>query len=127
MITFTVPGQPMGYVRTTQRQRWVDERWKRYAMFKRSVEMIARSADREKRLAPLGAFDHKWFIEIEIWYHSDAAGGRYKRPDPTNVLNGIIDAIFTEDRNVVGRVRDFHIDPKNPRVEVRLWEEAENV
>jgi hypothetical protein len=126
MISFTVPGPPVGYTRTTQRQQWVDERWKRYREFKKKVWRIARSADRRKQLAALDACEHKWFLEIEIWYRSDARGGRYKRPDPTNVLNGVIDAIFSEDRNVIGSVRDFHIDPENPRIEVWIWEEPDN-
>ncbi len=121
MIRFAVPGRPMGYVRTTQRQKWVDPRWKRYQAFKNAVAACS------WQVGPWDAIidairNGKVYLEITIYYKSNA-----RRPDPTNVLNGVIDALFRQDRNVVGRVKDFHFDKENPRVEVTIWEGGENV
>jgi hypothetical protein len=42
-----------------------------------------------------------------------------RRPDPENVRKGIVDAIFRDDKNVIGAY-DFEFDRENPRVEVEI-------
>jgi Holliday junction resolvase RusA-like endonuclease len=115
-LAFTVPGDPIGYVRTTRRQKFVDERWKRYQTWKNRV---TESAGRQV-LAIVGALEARKArvtMALGIHYRSDA-----RRPDPDNVWKGIADALFKQDRNVVGSF-DFAFDAEAPRVEVKItWE-----
>jgi len=110
-------GNPCPYKRTTQRGKKLDKDYRRYLNWKTHARSCFIDMFEEP---PENIFDNetKYFLEITIYFKNE------HRADCTNVLKGLEDAIFADplnDKNVVGRTKDFFFDKKNPRVEVRIW------
>ena len=132
MIFFTIlgnhedpKGNPIGYTRTTQRQKFVDRKAKRYEAWKDYVWVCLLKAEPKP---PRYENGQKIVVKCNIEYKSR------RRPDPGNVVKGIADALadkrhkgFTEkrlypnDRNVLERVQDFNYS-ENPGVMVTIIE-----
>ncbi len=122
MISFTIPtqGNAVPYKRTTQRQKWCDENYKKYQAFKKNV--------RELFIFIYGKYPHqvfnkgeKYYLDIKIYFYDKKHG------DSDNVFKGIADAIFAKplnDKNIAGSF-DFFYDKENPRVEVKIYTEEE--
>ena len=138
MIYFTVlgnhedsKGNPIGYTRTTQRQKFKDPKAKRYEAWKDYVWNCLIKAELN---LPRYENGQKVVISCYIEYKNK------RRPDPGNVVKGIVDAladrihrtkkyprIWTErrlypnDRNVLERAMDFSYSD-NPGVLVVVSE-----
>ena len=138
MIVFFIPGNhedpkgnPIGYTRTTQRQKFKDPKAKRYEAWKDYVWACLLKADPN---LPRYENGQKIVVSCYIEYKDR------RRPDPGNVVKGIADAladrihrtkkyprIWTErrlypnDRNVLERVSDFNYSDK-PGVIVSIYE-----
>ena len=125
MISFTVPGNPVGYLRMTQGQvrlmkipdrdirsaatLKVKERIQRYLEYKRRVNLLAVKFQFDRKPK------RKIYLDVTIWLASRC------HFDPDNVRKVIQDGLFDQDRLVAGAV-DFGYDATNPRVEVRIFE-----
>ncbi len=123
-IKFAVSGDPVPYLRITQGQMRLmrvpdqkldDEKLK----VKRSIEKYMTYKSAVYWAAVYENFQRKpkdkVFMNVVIYFSSGQHG------DPDNIRKGIQDAVFENDNKVAGSV-DFFYDPKNPRVEVEIFE-----
>lgn len=105
-------GNPIPYLRTTQRSSRFNEKAKRYHAWKDYVRFAAfgdggYGADRQ--LDPL----YKSYMSIVVFFANK------KHADPDNIFKGIADAMFFNDKYLAGTF-DYHYDKENPRVEVKI-------
>jgi len=132
MIFFTVignhedpKGNPIGYTRTTQRQKYKDPNAKRYEAWK---DYVWTSLLKTEPKPPRFENGQKIVISCYIEYKNR------RRPDPGNVVKGIADALadckrnslierrlYPNDRNVLERAMDFGYSD-NPGVSVIVTE-----
>ena len=105
-------GPIVPYIRTTQRQKWVDPRYKKYAAWKDEFRLIANIQNFPATLDK--DVDYSLAVTIRL------AGAR--RYDCDNAGKGIADALFEQDT----RISDFHVTAQEytgeDRVEVELVE-----
>ena len=133
MIVFFIPGNhedskgnPIGYTRTTQRQKFKDPKAKRYEAWK---DYVWACLLKKEPNPPRYENGQKIVVSCYIDYKDR------RRPDPGNVVKGIADALadkqhkgFTEkrlypnDRNVLERVSDFNYCSDKPGVMVSIYE-----
>lgn len=126
-------GNPIGYTRTTQKQKFKDPRASRYEAWKEYVwACLLKAEPKPPRYENGQKIAVSCYIEYKINYQ--------RRPDPGNVVKGIVDAladrrhrtkkyprIWTErrlypnDRNVLERTMDFSYS-ENPGVLVIVTE-----
>ncbi len=126
MITFTIPGDPVPYLRMTQGQTRlmripdrktsrqgaaVKARIRRYLVFKEFVLLC--SLGKKYNPAPMS----KTILNVTVFFKNRKHG------DPDNIRKGIQDALFTQDRCIAGSV-DYFYDPQRPRCEVEILEIA---
>lgn len=115
-------GNPVGYVRTTQRSKWVSVQYRRYSQYKDHVIAAFLSVysqpaflDNMRRtghpIDPPNRF--KIYCHVRIWFANHA------HADPDNIWKAQNDSLFSNDKWVAGSV-DFDYDPENPRVEVSI-------
>ena len=132
MLSFFIPGNhedpkgnPVGYTRTTQRQKFTDPRARRYEAWKDYVWNCLLKVESDP---PRFEDGQKVVVSCYIEYKDK------RRADPGNVVKGIADALadkkyhgFTEkrlypnDRNVLERVQNFSYS-KQPGVVVSIFE-----
>lgn len=127
-ISFTVPGEPVGYLRMTQGEvkllripRWKvrgeninkRDRIQRYLDYKKLVWMM--SVNKGIDRAPKA----KTLLKTMVYFENR------KHPDAENVHKAISDALFTNDKMVCGSF-DFDYDPENPRVEICISDRGQN-
>ena len=110
-----IKGNPLGYHRTTQGSYWNDaskryHQWKNYVADAYCTAVGIRYWQNEK---PIVSNKNKVYLHTKIFFANDS------RSDPDNVQKGIADALFKNDKYVVGSY-DFHFDKENPRVEVEI-------
>lgn len=122
-VKFVVYGSPVGAVRTTQKSKWVDPDYQRYANYKSAVVQQYLNAggvwENLERNKPIN-YDRKVkpVVSVFCWFNSG------RRPDCDNVFKAITDALFYDDSNVVGKM-DYGYDWDCPRVEVEInYEQA---
>lgn len=105
-------GPMVPYVRTTQKQKWCDERWKKYAAFKAEFRLVA---DVQNFPSDLDA-SLDYSILIHIWF----TGSR--RADVDNLGKSLLDSAFQQDK----RIAEMHVVAHEyagvDRVEVELSE-----
>jgi len=123
-----IKGNPIGYTRVTQRSRW-NRRARRYEEWKDYVWLSLLQLGFVE--IPRFENNEKVIVECMIYFTSK------RRPDPGNVVKGIVDALadkkiklndkvietekrlYPNDRNVIERVVDFDYSDQ-PRVEVMV-------
>lgn len=88
--TFTLP-ELMGAVRTTQRAKFCDPRYKRYAQYKTLIRAIANQAGVPDDLDP----KKRYSLTIIAYWTKKA------RCDLDNVLKAVLDGLFKQDRRVL--------------------------
>ena len=122
MIKFTVPGDPVGYLRMTQG----DLKLLRIPLYKLRPENLRRRSQIEryqdyKKLVWLMSvnkgIDRNPKKKVLLRTMSYFANGRH--PDAENCHKAVSDALFTNDKMVCGSF-DFGYDPARPRVEVEI-------
>lgn len=89
-MSFSLPGPLMGYVRTTQRQKFADPRYAKYRVWKRTVRLLADKAGVPRELNARSSY-------------ALTVTGRFRRRariDADNLYKGISDALFPNDRRV---------------------------
>lgn len=89
--SFTIPGPLVGAVRTTQRQKFVDPRYHKYARFKTLVRLLANQHDIPHSIRPTESF------AVGIW----VSWVKRQRVDLDNVVKSVLDALWANDRRVL--------------------------
>ena len=121
-ITFTVPGDPIGYLRMTQSQVRL-LRIPRAKLYANMVPIVDRIREYEgyKTLVGLSCppFPPDLIGAKKIYMNLDIFFRNGKHPDPDNVFKAFADALFKNDNRVAGFF-DFFFNPENPRVEVKI-------
>lgn len=121
-----LPVAPMPYVRTTGRQKFVDERYKKYAAYKEHVGMLAAHY--------IDYIDKGNAIEVELTFHMPIPASWSKKkkeehegrphintPDVDNLVKGFFDAVnkfIWVDDNQVFKVTATKIYSSGPGIEV---------
>jgi Holliday junction resolvase RusA-like endonuclease len=115
-LSFTVPGHPVGYKRTTQAGCKFDAGYKRYQAYK--AEVVVAFLDQcpgdwghPKPLTTTRASRTR--VSVMAYFKNGV------HPDIDNVQKAVQDALFVCDKYCSGNF-DFDYDPVNPRVEVTL-------
>ena len=121
---FIVPGDPIPYLRMTVGQarlmrakyhrlspktQKVYDKVKRYLDYKDAVKLI--SLPHKFDRAP----KEKVHMTVTAYFKNNVRG------DMDNIFKGMADAIFNNDKNVIGAF-DFFFDAANPRVECEILE-----
>jgi Holliday junction resolvase RusA-like endonuclease len=97
---FTID-KPMGYVRTTQMQKWVDPDYKRYQAYKTAVALTARNEGVPNEIQE----GHRAQVEVFCTFPNE------KHADLDNILKGVLDAIWRQDRRVSRIWAELTVDP----------------
>ncbi|MBL5767998.1 RusA family crossover junction endodeoxyribonuclease [Heyndrickxia sporothermodurans] len=127
-----IPIVPMGAVRTTQKQKFVDERAKRYFTYKQHIALLAKQHIKMPSANPILA-DITFYMPIpNSW--SQKKKERYNgaihksKPDIDNLIKGLFDSlnkIAWKDDNQVYEVHSKKIYSFNPGIGVEIWESEE--
>lgn len=92
IIEFEVPGRPVTYVRTTQKQKFVDPRYAKYRDFKNAVAWYGKLATKEKMSGDIS-------VQVTVYLTGQGRG------DLDNYVKGLLDGCnqvcFEDDRQVV--------------------------
>jgi hypothetical protein len=116
IIHFTIPGHPVGYMRTTQAGCKFDRQYKRYQAYKDRVvaAFLGQCPGSWGTPKPLTTTpDKKTHVSIRIYFKNRV------HADPSNVHKAIEDALFKCDKYCEGSF-EFGYDSTSPRVEVTL-------
>lgn len=92
---------PMGAVRTTQRQKWVDPNYKRYEAYKRAVRLVANTAG-----VP-AAIDAEYRAQVEMFFTFPCE----VHADIDNLGKALLDALWKQDRRVIKLWAEIGIAP----------------
>lgn len=103
----SVEGPLCGYTRTTQRQKFVDPRAKRYEAWKKMVAWEARHQGFPPDLSDGIAYE---FSVIVRWR-------RKARIDLDNIIKGLLDGIWPQDRGILS----IHAEAGEHTGEEALW------
>ena len=124
MIKFTIPGDPVGYLRLTQGQlkllKIPDHKLRPAGLRKKSeiLRCFAYKNDVVQYSTGKGIDrkpKRKIHMKTMIYFRSGT------RPDAENVHKLISDSLFLNDKNLSGTF-DFDYDARNPRVEVEIYD-----
>ena len=124
VIKFTIPGDPVGYLRLTQGQLKLlhipDHKLRPAGLRKKSeiLRCFAYKNDVVKYSTGKGIDrkpKRKIHMKTMIYFRSGI------RPDAENVHKLISDSLFLNDKNLSGTF-DFDYDARNPRVEVEIYD-----
>ena len=119
MIQFTVANSknPVPYIRTTQKQKWVDEAYKRYQAYKAEIyrEFVKATGKLPHQILKPKT---KYYVSIMAYYKDKT------HADTDNVAKGVNDAIFQKplcDKYIAG-FYDYGYNKENPRLEITIKE-----
>lgn len=115
---FIVLGPLVGAVRTTQRAKWVDPRYQRYAVFKMLIRALADKAGVPSEI-PSG---HWATVSINVLWLKGA------RCDLDNLVKSVLDGLWKQDRMVLeiraqcslGNARYVNVPEEQMRVRVEI-------
>ena len=105
----------MGAVRTTQRQKWVCKRYAAYRDYKKRVRLVADTANIPEK----PSLDQSVKLALLVNWK------KRQRPDLDNVVKGILDAIFKDDRRVLSITADAreHTGKEDAYVTIEIHDE----
>ena len=119
-VTLTLDIEPMGAVRTTGKQQFVDERFKKYQAWKDSLRWVFRAALAEKGILA-SKVDMNVIEMIEFYLPIPKGSKKAKKteyaerigephmlkPDIDNMLKAVMDGLMKDDKAVhtVGKMR----------------------
>ncbi|OCX42296.1 crossover junction endodeoxyribonuclease RuvA [Campylobacter ornithocola] len=93
-LKLELKNNPVPYKRTTQRAKYTSKDYKKYQDFK---DLLRVEFLKQNKLAYFKAFDIKKTYEINL-----KIGFKNKRHgDGDNILKGVLDALFVDDKNVL--------------------------
>jgi Holliday junction resolvase RusA-like endonuclease len=124
-----IPIEPMGAVRTTQKQKFVDERAKKYHTYKKIIASLAKRHFLNPSTAPILA-EITFYMPIpSSWSNkkkeSKTGAFHTSKPDLDNLIKGCFDAlnkIAWKDDNQVYEVRSQKVYSTNPGIGLEIWE-----
>jgi Holliday junction resolvase RusA-like endonuclease len=132
MIKLFIPIIPMGAVRTTQKQKFVDERAQRYLSYKQQIAMLVKQHIHKSSEHPI-LVDVTFYMPIpDSW--SGKKKERYNgqihksKPDIDNLIKGLFDSlnkIAWKDDNLVYEVHSRKVYSFNPGIAFEIWELGE--
>ena len=88
--SFVIDEPLMGAVRTTQKQKWVDPRYKRYAAWKKAVRLIANVNGIPSHLDPKKSYR----LDVLAYWKAK------QRIDGDNLLKALMDSLWKQDRRI---------------------------
>lgn len=119
----SVPGNPVGYVRTTQRGKWVNVQFKRYQEYQQKLRAAIFDAYTDdpyiswmfaKHGRPFASsYNQPFEAQVSMYF------ANRQHPDPDNVAKAVNDALFYGDKYVSGSYT-FAYSADNPRIEVAI-------
>lgn len=123
-ITFTIPGEPVGAPRMTQRDRWQKRPCViRYRAWKDSARQAANGM-----IPPVASIESlswvAWFVPPASWSNKKKAAAlgqlHRSRPDRDNIDKAVLDALFPEDSGIAsGRIEKRWGNESRVEVEIR--------
>ena len=128
---FIVIGNPIAYVRTTQRGKFVSKQWKCYADYKTKIvatflNVIENDADKRKFVynyqvhgKPINTGNQKVYVLSVAYFKSK------RHADMDNVHKCAQDSLFGSDKYVVGAF-NFGYDADNPRLEITICDNTDD-
>jgi Holliday junction resolvase RusA-like endonuclease len=129
MIKLFIPIIPMGAVRTTQKQKFVDERAKRYLSYKQQIAWLIKQHIHRPSDNPI-LVDVTFYMPIPSSW-SGKKKERYNgqihksKPDIDNLIKGLFDSlnkIAWKDDNLVYEVHSKKVYSFNPGIAFEIWE-----
>lgn len=129
MIKLFIPIVPMGAVRTTQKQKFVDERAKRYLSYKRDIALLTKQHIKTPSEHPIMA-DITFYMPMPTSWSGkkkERFNGAVHRskPDIDNMVKGCFDSlnkIAWQDDNQVYEVHARKLYSYNPGIGIEIWE-----
>jgi Holliday junction resolvase RusA-like endonuclease len=129
MIKLFIPIFPMGAVRTTQKQKFVDERAQRYFSYKHQIAMLVKQHIHRPSEFPI-------LVDVTFYMPMPASwSGKKKerhngqihksKPDIDNLIKGLFDSlnkIAWKDDNLVYEVHSKKVYSFNPGIAFEIWE-----
>lgn len=130
MIKLFIPIEPMGAVRTTQRQKFVDKRAQKYHTYKQQIALLAKEQINTPSESPIMA-DITFYMPIPSNWSAkkkERMNGAVHRskPDIDNLIKGLFDSfnkIAWKDDNQVFEVHSKKVYSFNPGIGVEIWEQ----
>lgn len=129
MIKLFIPIIPMGAVRTTQRQKWVDERAKRYITYKQQIALFIKQQIKTTSEKPIEATVTFYMPIPNSWSQKkkERMNGsvHISKPDVDNLIKGVFDSlnkIVWKDDNQVYEVHSKKVYSFNPGIEINIQE-----
>lgn len=119
----------MGAVRTTQKQKFVDERAKKYHSYKQKIALLTKQHIKKPTESPIMA-DITFYMPMPASWSGKKKerlnGAVHKsKPDIDNLIKGCFDAfnkIAWKDDNQVFEVHSKKVYSYNPGIGVEIWE-----
>jgi Holliday junction resolvase RusA-like endonuclease len=129
MIKLFIPIKPMGAVRTTQKQKFVDKRAQRYLTYKQQIALLVSKQIEKPSDRPILA-DITFYMPMpNSWSgkKKERLNGQIhtSKPDIDNLIKGVFDAIngicWKDDRQVY-EVHSKKFYSFNPGIGIEIWE-----
>jgi Holliday junction resolvase RusA-like endonuclease len=124
-----IPVKPMGAVRTTQKQKYKDERYLKYAAYKQHIGFMARQIIKQPTTAPILAVVTFYMPTPNSWSQKKKEGHEgaihTSKPDIDNLVKGLFDSlnkIAWKDDNQVYEVHSRKLYSKTPGIEFEIVE-----
>ncbi|MFX3626143.1 hypothetical protein ACD574_02265 [Campylobacter sp. LH-2024] len=94
VLKINLTNNPVPYKRTTQRAKWMDMEYKKYQDFK---ELLKWEFRKQNNISSFKAFDKKknYEFSLKIGFNNKKHG------DADNIVKGVLDALFENDKNVL--------------------------
>lgn len=129
MMKLFIPIEPMGAVRTTQKQKFVDKRAQRYAAYKQQIAFLVRQQIKTPSESPILA-DITFYMPMPTSWSGkkkERMNGAVhtSKPDIDNLVKGLFDSlnkIAWKDDNQVYEVHSKKLYSYNPGIGIEIWE-----
>jgi hypothetical protein len=107
---FTFP-DIVPYVRTTQRQKFVDPRYQRYAEWKKSIRLVANTAGVPAELDK----ENIYGVQVIVKWKNKA------RADLDNAgIKNVLDALWPQDRSIVAIVATTKLEHGSDELDISI-------
>ena len=111
METAIFNGPLVPYVRTTQRQKWVDKRYKRYQAWKDAFRLCLNTQGFPSELGP-----RRYELNVEIYANKKV------RYDLDNACKAVMDSAWSQDKQIKILKAEIKEDQGIDFIKVTLWE-----
>lgn len=129
MLKLFIPLPPMGAVRTTQKQKYVDERAKKYFTYKHHIAFLTKQHLKVPTKNPVLVdltfympIPNSWSKKKKEYYNGKI---HKSKPDIDNLIKGVFDSlnkIAWKDDNQVYEVHSKKTYSYNPGIGIEIWD-----